>query len=304
MVAGPTGSGKSSLAVTLAEAFNGEVINCDSLQLYRHLNLGTAKITIAERRGIPHHLIDALEPDQVFSAGEFARESKRVLAGIEQRGRMPILCGGTGFYLKALLEGLFEGPPRDGDLRAELLRREKLRPGLLHRVLRRFDPPSAARIHERDVQKVVRAIEVSLRSKQAMSKMFGQSEAPLEGFRQLKIGLSPPRDLLYARINLRCERMFAAGLREEVESLLARGYTAGTKALEAIGYKQMLDHLAGRCSEAEALESTRMWTRRYAKRQLTWFRRDPEIHWLEGFGDDDWVAGVARALVLNAESHR
>lgn len=300
IVVGPTGSGKSRLAVTIAESCQGEVINCDSLQLYRHMDVGTAKTTIDERRGIPHHLIDALEPNQVFSAGEFARESKRVLADIRERGKVPILCGGTGFYVKALLEGLFEGPPRDVELRADFLRRESLRPGLLHRVLRRFDPPSAARIHVRDVQKLVRAVEICLRSEQPMSRLFGQTEAPLEGFRQLKLGLSPTRTQLYQRINLRCERMFWGGLQAEVEGLLARGYTSETKALESIGYRQMLDHLAGRCSETEALEATQMWTRRYAKRQLTWFRHDPEIHWLPGFGDSDAIAAAALALVLES----
>jgi tRNA dimethylallyltransferase len=293
VVAGPTGSGKSGLAVYLAEMFDGEIVNCDSLQIYRHMDIGTAKITAAERRGIPHHLLDALEPDQVFSAGEFARLSKRILHDIRERGKFPIVCGGTGFYLKALLEGLFEGPGRDEDLRAELLRREARRPGLLHRVLRRFDPPSAARIKRQDIQKSVRAVEVCLRSNQPMSTQFGFTEAPLEGFRYLKLGLSPDRSLLYERINRRCEAMFASGLKQEVEALLARGYTAQSKALECIGYKQMLEHLSGLCTEEQALAATQMQTRRYAKRQWTWFRRDVEIHWLNGFGDDPFIKAAA-----------
>ncbi len=298
MVAGPTGSGKSSLAVAIAETFDGEIVNCDSLQVYRHMDIGTAKITVAERRGIPHHLIDALEPNQVFSAGDFTRQSKCILAGIRERGKLPILCGGTGFYLRALLEGLFEGPPRDEALRERLVSREERRPGVLHRFLRRHDPPSAVRIHKRDVQKAVRAVEVCLRSKQSMSAQFGASEAPLEGFRIFKVGLSPPRAALYERIDWRCGRMFEGGaLREEVRGLLARGFTEQTKALESIGYKQMLDCLAGRCTEAEALESARMHTRRYAKRQLTWFRRDAEMRWFEGFGDDPGVAAEVLTAV-------
>ncbi len=297
VVTGPTGSGKSGLAVHIAETFDGEIVNCDSLQIYRHMNIGTAKITTAERRGIPHHLLDALEPNQVFSAGEFARQTKRILCDIRDRGKLPILCGGTGFYLRALFEGLFEGPARDEDLRSGLLQREGRRPGFLHRVLRRFDPPSAIRIKERDVQKAVRAVEVCLQSKQAMSAQFGMTEAPLEGFRTLKIGLSPDRALLYERINLRCKTMFASGLREEVAVLLARGYTAQSKALESIGYKQMLDHLSGACTEADALAVTQMQTRRYAKRQWTWFRRDAAMHWLNGFGDEPKVMRMAMDLI-------
>ena len=301
VVAGPTGSGKSGLAVHIAETFDGEIVNCDSIQIYRHMDIGTAKITTGERRGIPHHLLDALEPDQVFSAGEFARQSKRILCDIRDRGKLPILCGGTGFYLRALFEGLFEGPARDEDLRVGLLRREDRRPGFLHRVLRRFDPPSAIRIKERDVQKAVRAVEVCLQSKQAMSAHFGITEAPLEGFRTLKLGLSPDRALLYRRIDLRCETMFASGLKEEVEALLARGYTAQSKALESIGYKQMLEFLSGTCTKAEALAATQMQTRRYAKRQWTWFRRDQEMRWLDGFGDDPIVRELALDLI---DKHR
>jgi tRNA dimethylallyltransferase len=299
-VLGPTGSGKSGLAVTIAETFDGEIVNCDSLQIYRHMDIGTAKIAAAERRGIPHHLLDALEPNQVFSAGEFARQSKRILRDIAQRGKLAILCGGTGFYVKALLEGLFEGPARDEDLRDALLQREQRRPGILHRLLRRIDPPSATRIHGNDVQKTVRAVEVCLRSRQAMSEQFGTSEMPLEGFRYLKLGLAPERTALYERINQRCERMFSGGLREEVLQLRSLGYDEKSKALESIGYKQMLDSLAGRCSEAEALAQTQMQTRRYAKRQWTWFRRDEGIHWLAGFGDEPAVMLKALELVRQA----
>ncbi len=210
---------------------------------------------------------------------------------------MPILAGGTGFYVRALTHGLFEGPARDEDLRNELVRREEARPGLLHRMLRRYDPPSAVRIHPNDVQKAVRAVEVCLRSRKAMSEQFGHTEAPLTGFRFVMLGLSPDRASLYERINRRCEGMIRAGLRDEVVELVANGYGEGTKALEAIGYKQMLDLLRGRCTEAEALEAMQMQTRRYAKRQLTWFRRDPAIHWLRGFGDDPVIVEQALRLL-------
>lgn len=296
-VLGPTGSGKSALAVALAERFHGEIVNCDSIQLYRRLDIGAAKTTLEERRGIPHHLLDALDPNQVFSAGEFARQAKQILYDIRDRGRLPILAGGTGFYVRALTDGLFAGPPRDENLRQDLVRREGRRSGLLHRFLRRLDPASAHRIHPNDVQKTVRAVEVCLRSRQAMSRQFGYTEEPLTGFRFVKFGLSPHRELLYARINRRCERMLELGLRREVEALVADGYGEHSKALESIGYKQMIEVLSGRLTEAEALESIRVETRHYAKRQLTWFRRDPDIHWLSGFGDDHAIQQQAIAIL-------
>jgi tRNA dimethylallyltransferase len=254
-VLGPTGSGKSDLAITLAAKLDGEIVNCDSLQLYKRLDIGTAKPPVSERRNIPHHLLDVLEPNQVFSAGEFARQAKGIIEEIHSRGRLPIVAGGTGFYVRALTEGLFESPSRDEELRAGLVRRESRRTGVLHRFLRRLDRSSAERIHPNDVQKVVRAVEVCLRSGQAMSSQFGHSETPLTGFRIVKLGLSPDRKLLYERINRRCERMLRAGLRGEVEQLLAEGFDESAKAMESIGYKQMLDCLQGRCTEAEALAS-------------------------------------------------
>lgn len=296
-VLGPTGSGKSALAVELAHRFDGEIINCDSLQLYRGLNIGTAKITTEEQRGIPHYLLDALDPQEVFSAGDFARESRKALAAIQERGKLPIIAGGTGFYVQALTHGLFDGPPRDHELRHRLNARETAKPGLLHRYLRRLDPAAAARIHSNDVQKTVRAIEVCLQSQQPMTEQFGQTEQPLTGYRFVKFGLAPERQALYDRINLRCQAMFDRGLRAEVEGLLAQGYGPETKALESIGYKQMLDVLAGRMTEAEALADIQMQTRRYAKRQLTWFRRDPEMHWFNGFGDDPMVADQASVIL-------
>ena len=289
LVLGPTGSGKSDLAIHLAKHWDGEIVNCDSQQIYRGLTIGTAKVAEAERAGIPHHLIDIVDPDEVFSAGEYARRARVVLGEIRQRGKLPIVCGGTGFYVRALVDGLFAGPGRDDDLREELNRREAKRAGFVHRVLRRLDPFSAARIHPNDVQKAVRAVEVSLAARAPMSSLHGVSEEPLGGYRIRKLGLDPERELLYERIGIRCSRMFDGGLIDEVRGLLQRGFAGEMKAFESIGYKQAVAVIEGRMSFEEALDDTKRQTRRYAKRQLTWFRRDAEIEWLRGFGDDPEV---------------
>ena len=294
---GPTGSGKSGLAIQLALAFNGEIINCDSQQVYRGLNVGTAKVPLEEQCGVPHHLIDIADPDEAFSAGEYSRRARITLEEIRTRGHLPIVCGGTGFYVRGLLDGLFAGPSRDSDLRDDLNLREHRRPGFVHRLLRRLDTDSFIRIHPNDIQKAVRAVEVSMAAEAPMSTLFGLTEQPLIGFRWLKIGLDPPRESLYMRINERCEQMFERGLIEEVESLLARGYDRQTKALESIGYRQSIDVLEGRVTRAEALAAMQMQTRRYAKRQVTWFRRDAGIQWLKGFGGEPSIEIEAMRLV-------
>lgn len=297
LVLGPTGSGKSGLAIRLAREFNGEIVNCDSQQVYRLLNIGTAKVPLEEREGVPHHMMDIADPDEIFSAGEYQRRARLVLNEISARGRVPIVCGGTGFYVRGLLDGLFEGPPRDEALRGKLAQREQRRPGFTHRLLQRLDVASAARIHPNDVQKAVRAIEVSSAARAPMSSLFGQSERPLEGFHWLKLGLDPPRDALYARIAERCVRMFSNGLLEETRGLLQQGYGPETKALESIGYRQSIAVLEGQTGLVEALAETQMETRRYAKRQLTWFRRDWQMNWLPGFGNDAAIEQKALCLV-------
>lgn len=296
-VVGPTGAGKSELALCIAGQFGGEIVNCDSLQLYRHLDIGTAKLPPAERRGIPHHLLDILSPDQVFTAGEYERAARAVLREIAGRGRLPVVAGGTGFYLRALLDGLFPGPARDERRRVRLTRREARHPGWLHHVLLRFDPPSAARIHQGDVQKLVRAVEVLLATRRPLSAWFADGREALEGFRVRKLGLDPPRAALYERLDERCQRMFDGGLVEEVRRVLAMGYPAESKALEAHGYRQAVQVIAGELGLAEALLYARRNTRRYAKRQWTWFRRDPEVRWLSGFGWDAPVQELALAEV-------
>ena len=302
---GPTGSGKSDLAVQLALEFGGEVINCDSLQFYRGLDIGTAKLRPEERGGVPHHLLDFLEPDETFTAGEFARRARPLLSDIAQRGRLPIVCGGSGFYLRALLDGLFEGPSADPELRVRLARVEVRRPGRLHRCLAKLDPPSARRIAAQDVNKVIRAVEVCLLERRALSELQAErGRAALTGFRSLLLGLDPPREALYAKINSRVEQMFSGGLLEEIQQLCAAGYSAETKAFEAVGYRQASRHLAGEWDLATAIADTQQRTRNYAKRQWTWFRRDARVQWLSGFGADDAVRCIAsghlRKFMANA----
>lgn len=290
-VVGPTGSGKSALALCLAEQFGGEIVNCDSLQLYRGFDIGTAKTLAADRRAIPHHLFDVLTPQESYSAGEYAREARKVIAEITGRGHLPIVVGGTGFYLRALLEGLPALPGRDERLRGRLLDRERLRPGSLHRILTRLDPGAAARIHAHDVQKTIRAMEVRLLTQQALPP---PAEArALEGYAVIKLGLDPDRAMLQQRLEERTWAMFEHGLIEEVKGLLAQGATGNEKPFESLGYKQALLHLRGALTLEQAVESTIVETRQYAKRQRTWFRRDPEIRWLAGFGDDAAILAQA-----------
>ncbi len=288
-IVGPTGSGKSELAVRVALALDGEIINCDSLQVYRYLDIGTAKQPLAERRGVPHHLLDVLNPDEHFSAGEFARRARQVIYDISARGRLPVLAGGTGFYLRALVDGLFPGPRRNERLRAELKRRQLRRPGVLHRWLRRHDPAAAARIHPHDVQKLIRAVEICRLAQRPLEAVFAAGRESLEGYRVLKLGLDPPRDALYKRLDERCRQMFEGGLLDEVRRVLLLGFSPEAKALEAHGYRQALQLLRGELSYKEALYYAQRNTRRYAKRQWTWFRREKDLEWIKGFG---WEPGV------------
>ena len=297
-VVGPTGSGKSALALCLAEQFGGEIVNCDSLQLYRGFDIGTAKTPPGERRGIPHHMFDALMPQESYSAGEYAREARKIIAEISNRGRLPIVAGGTGFYLRALLEGLPVLPGRDERLRERLLGRERLRPGSLHRLLTRLEPGAAARIHANDVQKTMRALEVRLLTQEALPP---SAEAhALEGYTVIKLGLDPDRAALQLRLEDRTRAMFGHGLLKEVRGLLAAGATGAEKPFEALGYKQALLCLRGALTLEQAVESTIVETRQYAKRQRTWFRRDPEILWLTGFGDDAGIVAQATQAGINA----
>lgn len=291
VVAGPTGSGKSDLAVTLALRFGGEVVNCDSVQVFRGFDVGAAKMPEAERRGVPHHLIDIAGPAELFTAGDYARLARQSLAAIASRGRLPIVAGGTGFYLRALLDGLFEGPPRNEALRQRLAARESRRRGSLHRLLTRFDRAAAARIHRNDINKTTRALEVILTERRSLTEVLVErGRDALTGYRILKLGLNPPREMLYARLDERARRMFAGGaLEDEVRSLLAADVPPTAKPFESLGYAQALAVLDGQLTREQAVTGTQLGTRQYAKRQWTWFRRERDMQWLDGFGTDPAV---------------
>lgn len=302
VIVGPTGSGKSDLSLCIARNLGCEVVNCDSLQVYRGFDIGTAKVPVAERQGVPHHLIDIVDPTQLFTAGDYARLAEAAIRQIAARGRTALLVGGTGFYLRGLLEGLSPGPARDATLRARLFDKEQKHPGSVHRILARLDPASGARIHPNDKNKTIRALEVRVLEGAPVSSMFERGRVPLSGFRPVKIGLDPPRDLLYARLNERARRMFEPGvsncsLADEVRCLLSAGVPPGAKPFESLGYKQVLQMLAGSMTAQQALESTQLETRRYAKRQLTWFRKEQDVHWIAGFGEDPGVQTEALAIL-------
>jgi len=285
-VVGPTGSGKSELALQICQQFQGEVINCDSLQVYRHFDIGTAKLSAAERRGIPHHLIDILEPDLLFTAGEYARQARAVIQDVSSRERLPVVAGGTGFYLRALLDGLFPGPKRDQALRDRLADRQRRRPGSLHHILTRFDPEAARRIHANDLPKLVRALEICLLTRRPVTDLFAEGRDALQGYQALKIGLFPDRDALYQRLDERCARMFESGLLEEVRGILSLGYPASAKPFESHGYRQAIQVLNGELSLPQATFYAQRNTRQYAKRQMTWFRQESDLQHFCGFGDD------------------
>jgi len=295
VVLGPTGSGKTALAMALARRFGGEIVNCDSVAMYREFEIGTAKPTQAERAEVPHHLFDCVDPLSDATAGEYARLARQAVREIAERQRLPIVSGGTGLYLRAFLEGLFPGPERSEELRMRLRQRAKERGAEhLHRILRRLDPAAANRIHGNDIPKAIRAIEVCLAAQRPMTKLWQEGREPLTGFRIFRLGLNPDRDGLYARINERAEKMFQEGLIAETEKLFAK-YGSEARPLSSLGYKQALQFLRGELDRGSALRAAQQGHRNYAKRQMTWFRREPEVHWFAGFGDDPAVQSAAIA---------
>ena len=284
---GPTGSGKTALSLALAKRLGGEVVSCDSVAVYREMELGTAKPSHQERTRVPHHLIDVVSPSVEYTAGDYGRAARAVIADIHARGRVPIVAGGTGLYLRALLDGLSPVPQRDEVLRDRLrLAVERRGPALLHRVLRRLDPRAAAGIHGNDHPKLIRAIEVSVLEGRPMSEAWGERRPEaLQGFRVVQIGLQPDRATLVQRIDARCAAMFAEGLVAETRGLVER-YGETCRALRALGYAEAQAVVRGEITEAEAVAKTQAGHRQYSKRQGTWFRRDLRIHWLQAFGED------------------
>ena len=299
LLLGPTGSGKTALSLALGQRFSGEVVSCDSVAVYRGMDLGSAKPTPAERALLPHHLIDIANPDEPFTAGEYSRRARAALHAISQRGHLPIVTGGTGLYLRALTEGLFAGPARHDEIRDRLRRSaQRHSPAWLHRLLTRLDPASSTRIHANDTPKLIRAIEVCLAARKPMSQVLATPETrndPLTGFRLLRIGLNPPRAALYDRLNQRCAAMFSAGLIDETRTLLAR--YGPVKVLDSLGYRQALQLIRGELDQPQAIALAQQGHRNYAKRQLTWFRREPDVHWIEAFGEEPQAMDRAASLI-------
>jgi tRNA dimethylallyltransferase len=344
VILGPTASGKSALAIELAKRLGGEILVCDSTQVYRHFDIGTAKVASAgapisgdaarDPHGVPHHLVDLVEPDEIFTAGDYRRHALLALDDLRRRAKLPILAAGTGLYLRALLEGLADAPTRSEELRDRLRRSAKRHgPVHLHKILARLDADSAARIAPRDTQKIIRAIEMRILAGKPVAEIFragredlmreeGRGEAHeevhdderrelrentrarpregvyvngLEGYAITKIGLAPPRPALYARINARVNEMLAAGWLDEIRALVSRGIAPDAKPFQFIGYADLRAHLEGRIPLATAVANIQQSTRRFAKRQLTWFRREPDVHWLDSFGDaNETIAAALR----------
>ena len=297
-IVGPTASGKSTLGIEVALKLNGEIINCDSVQVYKEIQIATAKVPLEERKGVPHHLIDFVSPDVNYTAGEWAREAAQKIEEIESRGRVPLLVGGTGFYLRALRQPLFKSPPTDESLRSRHTRsREKHGPEHLHRLLNRIDPNAARQLYPRDWPRVQRALEVYLQTGKSIVDQQPERPEPHESSRRLRIlALNPPRAELYQRINERTEAHFRAGLVDEVRHLLARGFSPASNALGAHGYRRVVEYLQGLRDLDSAVEQTKLDVRHYAKRQWTWFRHEAGVEWFDGFGEEN---GILRSVLEN-----
>jgi tRNA dimethylallyltransferase len=297
-VVGPTATGKSALALHLAEVFGGEIVSCDSTAVYRGIDIGTDKLPVAERRGIRHHLIDVAEPGEIYSAARYAADAAAAVRDITARGRLPILAGGTGFYYRALVRGLFPGPARDSAVRARLDRVASLR-GVerLHTWVARVDPDSARRIQPRDRKRLVRALEVYLLTGRSLTAHFGETSAPIPDLRVYPIGLNLPRPDLLRRVTARVDAQFAQGVVAEVRALLDRGLAPGAHALSGLVYRQVLELLQDVRDEAATRDLIVRENMRYARRQLIWFRKEPNVVWFEGPGETGAVQRQARAAV-------
>jgi tRNA dimethylallyltransferase len=293
VVLGPTAVGKSRVAVDLALGFGGEIVSGDSIQVYRGFDIGTDKPGPEVRRGVPHHLIDIVDPEIQYTAADFVRDALAAAGDIAARGRLPIVAGGTGLYLKALLDGLFPGPGRDPALRTAL-EAEAREKGLeaLYLRLEAIDPEYARKVRAKDRVRIIRALEVHAATGRSMSDHFRDTRSPVAGRRVVRLGLRLDREALVRRIDDRVERMFARGLVEEVRGLIARGVPASAPPFKALGYSRVLRLLAGEIGRDEAVALTKIDTRQYAKRQMTWFRKMEDVAW---FAPDDG-AGLERHL--------
>jgi tRNA dimethylallyltransferase len=268
--------------------------------VYRHFDIGTAKVPVTEQRGIPHHLVDLVEPEELFTAGEYRLRALAVLGDLRRRRKLPILAAGTGLYLRALLEGLSDAPARSEELRERLRAAAARRqPEYLHRLLKRLDSAAAARIEPRDTPKIIRAIEMRVLTGKPVAEIYGTGRTALQGYHVTKIGLQPERAALYSRIDARVHQMMQTGWPDEIKRLIARRISPGAKPLQFIGYSELRRSLEGRISEAEAITQTQQATRQYAKRQITWFRRESGVRWLSGFGDEPRIIAAAAEIAVH-----
>jgi tRNA dimethylallyltransferase len=299
IVCGPTATGKTGCSIKIARAFNGEIVNADSMQVYRELSIGTAKPTAKEREQATFHLVDVASPDETFSTGRFKRLADRAIGEIVANDRLPIIAGGTGLYLKALTQGLFEGPPADQALRDRLMQAEKDDPGCLHNRLQTIDPAKAKALPATDLGRIVRAIEVFESSGVPLSQLQKQHSFKESDYRVLWIGLNFQREKLYRRIDRRIEIMIEAGWVEEVASLKARGFGAQGAARNALGYRTLLDHLDGKCTLDQAVDIIKRDTRKFAKRQITWYKPNEKIHWFVYPDDMDDILNLVKQTLPN-----
>jgi tRNA dimethylallyltransferase len=294
-VLGPTATGKSALALAVAERYDGEIINCDSTAVYRGFDIGTDKLAASARRGIPHHLIDVVDPTEEYTAARYAAEASLLVRDVQARGRLPILAGGTGFYYRALTRGLFPGPGRDDRLRQRLETISARRgPTFLHRMLQRVDPASAVRIQPRDLKRLVRALEVYYLTGRPMTEHFAATASPLPDSDIVAVGLRLPADQISARVTRRVDDQFASGLLDEIRALLARGVPATARPFGGLVYRQALEHLRGERDEPATRALIAQENRRYARRQLIWFRKEPNLSWFDGPGES--APTIARVL--------
>jgi tRNA dimethylallyltransferase len=304
VVTGPTSAGKTTLAIDLALRFDGEIVNADSMQVYRFMDIGTAKPTPEQRARAPHHLIDVVAPDAAYSAGRYAREARAAAAEIHARGRLVLLVGGTGLYVRAFLEGLLDGGEADPELRAELEREQERaaaagEPARLHARLARLDPDAARAIHPRDLRRTLRALEICLRSGAPASERWRAHGFADRPYRSLHLAIDPGRASLDARIDAYCRQMIERGLLQEVRSLRDRGYGPELRPMGALGYRHMQPVVEGRATLADALVEMQRDTRRFARRQRTWLRKVPEAVWMHP-GDPDQIHKTVEAFLREA----